>query len=92
MGEINTVYKILGGKQRGRGDFINIGVDGWVILKWILTKEDLNVDRILVIQYRTRCRAIVNTLWSLRPSKSRYAAKRSLRFESLHLKSSHIFL
>jgi len=51
MGVISSVYKILGGKQRGRYDFINLGVDGWVILMWILTKEDLSVDKINVIQY-----------------------------------------
>lgn len=50
MGEINSVYKILGGKERGRDDFVNLGVDGWVISMWILTKEDLSVDKIPVIQ------------------------------------------
>jgi hypothetical protein len=51
MGEVNSVYRIVGGKQREMGDFIDVGVDGWIILKWILTKEHLSVDNIHVIQY-----------------------------------------
>jgi hypothetical protein len=51
MGEINGVYKILGGKQWGSGDFIDVGVDSSIILKWSLTKEDPNVDKIYVVQY-----------------------------------------
>jgi hypothetical protein len=36
MGVMRTVYKILVGKPEGRDHVEDVGIDGRVILKWIL--------------------------------------------------------
>jgi hypothetical protein len=38
MGGIRTDYKILVGKPEGKRSFGNLGIDGKIILEWILEK------------------------------------------------------
>ena len=37
-GEKTNVYRVLVGKSEGKNHLEDVGVDGRVILKWILTK------------------------------------------------------
>jgi hypothetical protein len=39
-GEMKNTYKILVGKYEGTGPLENLNIDGRIILKWILQKED----------------------------------------------------
>jgi hypothetical protein len=38
MGETRNAYNILVGKSEGKNHLENLGVDGRIILKWILNK------------------------------------------------------
>jgi hypothetical protein len=38
MGEMRIVYTIVVGKCEGKSDLEDVGVDGMIILKWILGK------------------------------------------------------
>jgi hypothetical protein len=49
------------------GDHLeDLGVDGRIILKWILEKLDVNMDWIDLAQDRDRWRAVVNAVMNLR--------------------------
>jgi hypothetical protein len=37
-GEMRNVFKILVGKPEGKNHSEELGVDGWIILEWILGK------------------------------------------------------
>jgi hypothetical protein len=40
MGEGRDVYTVLVGKPEGKGPLGDPGVDGWIILRWVLSKSD----------------------------------------------------
>jgi len=67
MGDMRNAYKILVGKPKGKILAEDLGVDGKIILEWILEKSGgENVDWIHVAQYRDQWRAVVNTIMNLR--------------------------
>jgi hypothetical protein len=45
MEESGGAYRALVGKSEGRRPLEDLGVDGWIILKWILQKWDGGTDR-----------------------------------------------
>jgi hypothetical protein len=53
-------------KPDGRNHLKDLGVDGRIILKWILEKWDGGMDWIDVAQERDRWRAVVNAVMNLR--------------------------
>ena len=54
------------GDLRERGHLEDIGIDGWIILKWMFKMWDGGVDCIDLAQNRDRWRAVVNAVMSLR--------------------------
>jgi hypothetical protein len=60
--DMRNAYKMLVGKSEGKG----AGVEGKVILKWILRTCPEGVDWIHMAQDRDRWRALVNTVMNLR--------------------------
>jgi hypothetical protein len=61
-------------------------------LRQAVVKTLWSLRQAVVITLWNLRQAVVNILWNLRPSKRRYVAKRSLRFEGLLLKSLRIFV
>jgi hypothetical protein len=53
-------------KSQGKKLFEDIGVDGNIILKWILKKWDGGVERIYLAQDRDKQQALVNTVMNFR--------------------------
>jgi hypothetical protein len=53
-------------RMRKGDDLQNPGVDGRIILKWILWKWDVDMDWLDLAQDRDRCRALVYTVMNLR--------------------------
>jgi len=43
MGEEREVYRVLVGKQEGRNHWVDLGVDGWIILGWISRRWDVGI-------------------------------------------------
>jgi len=41
MGEERGVYRVLVGKPEGKRALGSLGVDGWIILKWISRRWDV---------------------------------------------------
>ena len=67
MGERRGAYRVLVGKPEGGDHFKNPGVDGRMILKWILeTWDGGDIDWIDLGQDKNRWRAVVNTVMNLR--------------------------
>jgi hypothetical protein len=62
MGETRNVYKILVGKSERKKLMEDLGVDGWIILKWILGKRVWGVDWTYLAQDRDRWRAAVDSV------------------------------
>jgi hypothetical protein len=61
-GELHTKFQldVLKGTARLGG----LGVDGWIILKWILKKK--SVDSIQIVQVRDHWLVLVHTIMNLR--------------------------
>jgi predicted small integral membrane protein len=51
---------------KGKDHLIDLGVDGNIILKWVLNKESVGVEWIHMGQCRNWWRALVNALINLR--------------------------
>jgi hypothetical protein len=60
------VYRILVGRTEEGDHLGDPGVDGRIILKWILKKCDRSVDWTEMSQDRGRWRAVVNAVMNLR--------------------------
>ena len=43
MGEERGVYRVLVGKPKGKNDWGDLGIDGWVILEWISRRWDVGI-------------------------------------------------
>jgi hypothetical protein len=65
-GERKSTYRVLVRKPEGRNNLEGPGVDGRIILKWILEKWDVGMDCIDVAHDRNRWRAVVNAVMNLR--------------------------
>ena len=65
-GREEVVYRVLMGKSEGKNHLGDPGVDGRIILKWILRKWDVVVDWIELAQDRDRWLALVNAVMTLR--------------------------
>jgi hypothetical protein len=66
MGERRNAYNILIGKPEGRVDSEDVGIDGRIILEWILGKHGRNdVDYMHLAQDRDQWRALVNSVMNL---------------------------
>jgi hypothetical protein len=66
MGERRGAYRALVGKPEGRRPLGRSGVDGRIILKWILERLEGGLDWINLAQVRDRWRALVYTVMNLR--------------------------
>jgi len=66
MEESKGAYRVLVGRPERRDHLDDLGVKGRVILKWILTTWDGNMDWSELAQDRERWRALVNTVMTLR--------------------------
>jgi hypothetical protein len=66
MGERRGAYWVLMGKPEGRNHLRDLGVDGRIILKWVLQKWDEDMDYIHLAEDRYRWRALVNAVMNLR--------------------------
>jgi hypothetical protein len=64
MGEMRSAYDILVGKPERKRPLEDIGVDGKVILEWILGW--VGVDWMNLVQDRDQWRDFVNTVTNLR--------------------------
>jgi hypothetical protein len=53
------------GNLRERDHTKDPGVDGRVMLKWVIEKWNGGIDLIDVAQHRDRCRAVVNAVMNL---------------------------
>jgi len=42
MGE-HRVYRVLVGKPEGKNHWVDLGVDGWIILRWISRRWDVGI-------------------------------------------------
>jgi hypothetical protein len=59
---MRNAYKIMVGKLKGRCHSEDLGVDGTIILEWILEEIGLEgVDWINLAQDMDQCRVLVNT-------------------------------
>jgi hypothetical protein len=66
MGEKRGAYRILVWRPEGRRPLGRPGIDGRIILKWILKKWDGGMDWIELAQDRDKWRALVNAVMNLR--------------------------
>jgi hypothetical protein len=66
MGESRGAYRVLVGKPGGRRYLEEPGVDGRIILKWILDMWDRRTDWIDLAQDKDSCGAVVNAVMNLR--------------------------
>jgi len=63
VGERRGVYRFLVGKPEGKNHLGDPGVDGRIILRWILTKWNVGgIDWIDLVQDRDSWRALVNVV------------------------------
>ena len=60
------LYILAVGNPKERSQLEEQGVDGKILLKWILKKWDGDIDCIDLAQDTDRWRALVNTIMSLR--------------------------
>jgi len=65
MEDRRGVYRVLVGRPEGKSYLKDLGVDGRIILRWIFSKWDGDMDWILT-QDRNRWRAVVNAVMNLR--------------------------
>jgi hypothetical protein len=65
MGEKRGAYRILVGRPEGGDHLGDPGIDGRIILKWILKKWDGGMHWIELAQDRDRWRALVNAVMNL---------------------------
>ena len=65
MGESRDGYRVLVGKPEGRRPLEDRGVDGRIILEWILEKWDGGTDGIDLAQDGDKWRAVVNAVMNL---------------------------
>jgi hypothetical protein len=56
------------GRPEGTNYLEDLGLDGSIILKWILKKEDGNVGCTGLAKYRYKWRALVNTVMDFQVS------------------------
>jgi hypothetical protein len=54
------------GNLKGRDHFVDLGIDGRIILNWIVEKRWKGGDWIHLAQDGDRCRALVNTAMNVR--------------------------
>ena len=64
MSERRDAYRVLVGKAEGRRQLEDTGVDGSIILKWILEKWNGGMD--WISRNRERWWALVNAVMNLR--------------------------
>jgi hypothetical protein len=43
MGDERGVYRVLMGKLEGKNHWGDLGVDGWIILRWISRRRDMGM-------------------------------------------------
>ena len=65
MGERRGAFRVLVGKLEGRNHLKDQGVDGRMILKWILEKWDGGMDWFDLAQDRDRWPVLVNAVMNL---------------------------
>jgi len=61
---MRNMYRILVGKPNGKNYSEDLGVDGRIILEWILGWKD--VEWVNLAQDRDQWRALVNTIMNVR--------------------------
>jgi hypothetical protein len=61
-GERGGLCKVLVGKPEGKNHLEDVGTDGRIILKWIFSKWDRDMDCIDVAQDRDRWHALVTAI------------------------------
>ena len=66
MGNRRVAFRILVEGSRGKDRLEDPGVDGRIILKWVLKKWNGGLDWINLPLYRDRWRAVVNAVMNLR--------------------------
>jgi hypothetical protein len=66
MGESRGAYRVLVGSFKEGDHLENGGIDGRIILKWILQRWDGGTDSIDLAQDMGRWRAVVNAIMNLR--------------------------
>jgi hypothetical protein len=65
MGE-RGAYRVLVGQHEGKNHFEDSGIDGRIILRWILRSGMEGMGWIDMAQNMYRCRALVNAVTNLR--------------------------
>jgi hypothetical protein len=63
MGEERGVYRVLVGKLEGKSHWGDLGIDEWIILRWLSRRWA--VDWIGLAQGRDRWRMLVSVVMSL---------------------------
>ena len=66
MGEMRGAFRLVWGNLNEGGHLEGPGVDGRIILKWILEKWNRSMDWIDMAKDRDRWRALVNSVMNLR--------------------------
>jgi hypothetical protein len=66
MKDRRGTHRVLVRRAQGKNHLENLGVDGRIILTWILNKLFGEAYRIDLAQDRNRWRALVNTIMNLR--------------------------
>jgi hypothetical protein len=65
MGEKRNTYRLFAGKSTGKRPLGRPRCRGWIILTWILEREDGYVDWIGLAQDRDKLRALVNAVMNI---------------------------
>jgi hypothetical protein len=70
VGESRGAYRVVVGRPEGWNHLENPGIDGRIILKWILEEWEGGMDYIDLAQDRDRWSAVVNAVMNFRVSKN----------------------
>jgi hypothetical protein len=65
MGEMRNVRTLLSENLKGRDHSEDLGVDGEIILEWVMGERGWGLDCMYLAQGRDQWRALVNTVMKL---------------------------